>query len=444
MSSIEKPQTVTVNGSLFYNAKDLKHFDPEFFKGFKANIRKVIVKKNISKDNYMYAMWSTKHGWKPCIAQENQLSKKAQLLLTDSWVMDNMPNMTTNKRDEKDYPPDAPPILDLEDDEKFHDNEGNAVEIETRGYRTSKGVLFLAKDVAIVFNMPHLVKALTKEDRGYEKGHHYQFYSTVGVNDANQRTKEIFITYKGMLKILFSSRTGNADKFVDWATETLFTVQMGTSDQKETLASTLIGQSVQNVRAVFNTCAKKVPCIYRFALGKAKQLRPTMDLPANIHDDFIIIKYGFTDDIERRTKEHDKQYGSIDGVQLGLMEFSYIDPKFLSEAETDIKDFFQTIEIPIEYKSFKELVAIDPKHEKQIQKQYKYIGTEYQGNVTDLVMQIKDLKTKLEFVSQEKHYEMKMKDKEIEIKQKDIDILNEKLKYESLKNEMLENKLLND
>ena len=74
-----------------------------------------------------------------------------------------------------------------------------------------------------------------------------------------------------MLKILFSSQKGDADKFVDWATETLFTVQMGTSDQKETLASTLIGQSVQNVRAVFNTCAKKVPCICRFALGKAKQ-----------------------------------------------------------------------------------------------------------------------------------------------------------------------------
>ena len=137
MTSIEKPQPVTVNGSLFYNAKDLKQFDPEFFKGFKANIRKVIVKKNISKDNYIYAMCSTKHGWNPCIDQEKQLSKKAQLLLTDSWVMDNMPNMTTNKRDEKDYPPDAPPILDLEDEEKFHDNEGNAVEIETRFHHLS-------------------------------------------------------------------------------------------------------------------------------------------------------------------------------------------------------------------------------------------------------------------------------------------------------------------
>ena len=91
MTSIEKPQTVTVNGSLFYNAKDLKQFDPEFFKGFKANIRKVIVKKNISKDNYMYEVWHlfTKR-WKPCIDQ-TKLSAKAQLLLTEAWVMINMP-----------------------------------------------------------------------------------------------------------------------------------------------------------------------------------------------------------------------------------------------------------------------------------------------------------------------------------------------------------------
>ena len=433
MTSIVKPQTVTVNGSLFYNAKDLKKFDPEFFKGFKANIRKVIVKKNISKENYVYATHSKTNGWNLCIDQI-KLSAKAQLLLTESWVIENMPNMTNNERDEKEYPPDAPPILDLENDENFHDNEGNAVEIETRGERTAKGVFFRAKDVANVFKMPNLCQILMEDKSRYENIYHYVVYSVESRTIANQQVKEIFITYKGMLKILFSSRTGNADKFVDWATETLFTVQMGTADQKETLASTLIGQSVKNVRAVFKTCAKKVPCIYRFALGTAKQLRPTMDLPANIKDEYIIIKYGLTEDIERRTKEHGKQYGSIKGVQLGLMEFSYIDPKFLSEAETDIKDFFQTIEIPIEYKSYKELVAIDPKHEKQIQKQYKYIGTEYQGNITELVLQIKDLKTKLEFASKENAYKLKEKDYIIELK-------DEKLKYQELKNEVLEMKL---
>jgi hypothetical protein len=66
-------------------------------------------------------------------------------------------------------------------------------------------------------------------------------YPTTREEIYNDRVKGIFITYKGMLQSLFSSQRGNADKFVDWATETLFTVQMGTADQKETLAATLIG-----------------------------------------------------------------------------------------------------------------------------------------------------------------------------------------------------------
>ena len=160
-----------------------------------------------------------------------------------------------------------------------------------------------------------------------------------------------------------------------------------------------------------------------------------------------------TDDIERRTKEHDKQCGSIKGVQLGLMPaeaaLSYIDSKFLSEAETDIKDFFQTIEIPIAYKSYKEVVAIDPKHEKQIAMQYKYIGPEYQGTITDLVIQIKDLKRYIESMVETNRYKLQakdhqvamkdkdllMKDKDLVIKDKELETMNEKLKYESLQND---------
>ena len=80
------------------------------------------------------------------------------------------------------------------------------------------------------------------------------------------------------------------------------------------------------------------------------------------------------------------------------------------------------------------MVAIDPKHEKQIQKQYKCIGTEYQGNITDMVLQIKDLKTKLDFANKENVYKLKEKDYIIELK-------DEKLKYQELKNEVLEMKL---
>ena len=130
-----------------------------------------------------------------------------------------------------------------------------------------------------------------------------------------------------MLKILFSSRTGIADKFIDWATETLFTVKMGTIEQKEELISGIIGIPAKSLRQVLKTSTQSVHCVYRFALGTAKNLRGSMNLPMDILDDYIIVKYGYTDDLMRRTGEHIKTYEKIKGSKLELMNYVYVDPK---------------------------------------------------------------------------------------------------------------------
>jgi hypothetical protein len=284
----------------------------------------------------------------------------------------------------------------------------------------------LAKDVAKAFEIPRLLDIIKDKNTSYLEHIHYNFYSLVPNSFGDPRTNnknQLFITYRGILKILFSSRTGNAEKFVDWATETLFTVQIGSEEQKEELGAILIGQSVKNVRSVFKTCAKKVPCIYRFALGTAKILRKPMNLSEDIKDDFVIIKFGLTSDLDRRISEHIKEYEIIPGVKLGLMDFSYIDPRFLSQAECDIKDFFKTIEIPVKYEKYDELIAINPKHEKQIKKQYKFIATEYQGSITELINQIIELKHQIEL----KNKDFEKQQIEIELKDKIIKLLESKL-----------------
>jgi len=53
-----------------------------------------------------------------------------------------------------------PELLILDDEEKFNDNEGNVVEIETRGERTAKGIYFLCKDVSNVFDLQRLDNTL--------------------------------------------------------------------------------------------------------------------------------------------------------------------------------------------------------------------------------------------------------------------------------------------
>jgi prophage antirepressor-like protein len=41
--------------------------------------------------------------------------------------------------------------------------------------------------------------------------------------------KQLYLTYEGMIKVLYSSKSGKAKSFRNWATKTLFTVQIMTS-----------------------------------------------------------------------------------------------------------------------------------------------------------------------------------------------------------------------
>jgi hypothetical protein len=233
MDTVQRPQIIKHKEISYYNANDLKAYDPIFFHGTSAGVRKIVDRKNIDSSNIHYATRSKKFGWTSCCHQ-NKPSTKAKLLLLESWVLTNVPKMMpgSNESKEEQYEyPETPPIIHLEDNEKFKDNDDNIFEIETRGERTHKGIYFLAKDVLTVFEMPNLSKNIKaiNGNMNYDENIHYKFYSVNRYNVSNQRVKELFITYKGMLKILFNSRSGNAESFTDWATETLFTIQMGTA-----------------------------------------------------------------------------------------------------------------------------------------------------------------------------------------------------------------------
>ncbi len=65
-----------------------------------------------------------------------------------------------------------------------------------------------------------------------------------------------------MLKVLFSSRSGKAENFQDWATDILFRVQLGTTEQKDKLISSIKGVSYNTIQELFSINARQLPCIY--------------------------------------------------------------------------------------------------------------------------------------------------------------------------------------
>lgn len=430
MDEILRPKSISLNNITYYNADDLRNYDSAYFHGCSRTVRDIIKKRSIDSDQYMYATWGKKNGW-TLSSNQSKPSNKAKLLLLEEWVKQNIPKMKPESEETKEAEyeyPELPALLYLENEEKFKDENGEVVEIETRGERTSTGVYFLAKDVSIAFEMPNLNKTLLDTRWEYNRDEHYKTFIDTNRDILNfhMNKKQLYITYKGMLKILFSSRSGKANSFVDWATETLFTAQMGTTGQREELVSGIIGIPAKSLRQVLKTSTTATPCIYRFALGTAKELRDKMNLSEDIKDDYIIIKYGYTDDLVRRTSEHMKTYKSILPRDLELMNYVYIDPKFLSQAEVDIKEFFSDIEIHVKYESFVELVAINPKHEKIIKKQFKYMHTEYAGAVKDLIDQIAELKRQMQIDNERHQWELKDKDRIIEnqktiIEKKDVE-----------------------
>ena len=104
-------------------------------------------------------------------------------------------------------------------------------------------------------------------------------------------------------------------------------------------------------------------------------------------------------------------YKDIKGVKIELMNYALIDPKYISEAEEDIKEYYTTIENKIEYRTFDELVAIDLKHEKEINKHHKYISTQYSGCMKELMcdeLKNNEEKYKLEIINLEKIHNLEL------------------------------------
>jgi len=167
---------------------------------------------------------------------------------------------------------------------------------------------------------------------------------------------------------------------------TLFIHQFGTTEKKEELGADLLGIDLTTLRDFLRTSVDKIPCLYLFYLGDAGDLREK--IPNGLENNRKMYKYGFTDDLERRTRDHRKSYGE----HIQLVHFVYIDPKYLSKAETSFKE---KIECFTDLKnngmkpnsnsdiSRKEIISYDDRFKKTIHSNLKDIGEIYSGILRD-------------------------------------------------------------
>lgn len=168
----------------------------------------------------------------------------------------------------------ASEIIELNDLEKFKDENGTPLNIETRGECKYNKIFFKVKDVSQVFEIDNLKTTIIDKRGEYSKNIHYKYFYCKKMDISQNKTSKIlFLTYEGILRVLFITRNQKTIPFIKWAVEILFITQMGLKEDKQKLVSNILGINAQVVKEVFNCDTNTLPCVYLFTLGYVKDLR---------------------------------------------------------------------------------------------------------------------------------------------------------------------------
>jgi hypothetical protein len=113
---------------------------------------------------------------------------------------------------------------------------------------------------------------------------------------------------------------------------------------------------------------------------------------------------------------------------------------YISNAETDIRDFFESLEIGLEYENYDELVIIKPSLLKSVERQYKQLSNAYAGHIKDMIKEVEDMKNQLELKDEKNKNIVLIKDNELLVKDNENNMLRKDLEIEKMKNLILEMK----
>lgn len=409
---------------------------PIYSKGCRS-VRDLIKKKEIDNNKFIFAR-QIDGKW---VISDGRSVKFDKVFFIQEF-METIPEL--NKKSDKEIVDDngitkAPNIIYLKDDEKFKDDDGNVIEIETRGERDVDTAYFKVKDVMEGFNMENLYKNIIDKDTQYTLNKDYKYFMCNIFHNLENKVnkkidtkpiikKELFLTYRGMLRCLFVSRNNKTDNFISWATKTLFVAQLGTTEQKDMLVSKIKGVSYNAIQELFSINARDLPCIYLTAFNKVGILRKNMNIDMKYKDDDIVYKFGLTKSFEIRKNGHKSEYKKIENlIDMKLVQYTYIDPLYVNEAENDIKNMLE--EYKLNWENHDELVVIPNNMLKFVNTLYTNIGMRYSGHTQEFMKKINDLELCISTLKKDQEYqkiifEEKLNNKDLVIDKKNLIIDN--------------------
>nr|QOI90538.1 hypothetical protein HWQ62_00407 [Pyramimonas orientalis virus] len=435
---MDNVKTYVSNNRTFYLLEDIKEqqLNVDYFTGCKS-MKKCIQRQKIPDDKIVYMKNNKEYdaGYKLAFVyieedyvknhilnKEEQTKKKEEEMKQrkEKRIEENKKRKEFNENEIE----DAPDVLHLEDEEMFKDEEGVVMDIETRGEKTQDGIFFKASDIGKAFDYENVCSTVIDVRCKYQHGTDYKYFKIFKKQGVSLLFKTVlFLTYDGVLKVLFCSQGDRGVRFRKWASRILFTMQMGSQEDKDKLAAEALNVDVSTVKQLFRKSCRAIPCVYLFEVGTVGNMRQHFNLKNFNDDNDKVYKFGRTEDMARRAGEHQKTYGTLKDNSFSLAVFSYIDLTFVSKAETKLKNHFNNMNVFVEDDNHNELVVMNKSKLQTMKELYNNIYTQCSGNNKDLINQIQEMQlnhqnellmNEHENELQRSKYEQTLKDKEHE------------------------------
>ncbi len=311
----------------------------------------------------------------------------------------------------------VPPIINDKDLVFFKNEEGEEYNVLMRGERTRKGIFFRVKDVERCFEIPELSKTLQRDHTGYRNGIHYAWF-TMSSGDAvpnrHNKKNELYLTYEGLMRVIYRSNSGVASEFRCWIDECVFAMNWGTKDQKAKVVSRALNVDANHLKAIMNKCSGSITCLYLIDI--------------DIKDgDRRVFKYGFTNDLKRRFSEHMSTYGK----EIKLEKFIFIPELDLSTAEATFRDSVSGHRY-FAMENRNELISLCDKGFENVQTIFSTIMSKHCGNFREInalfESEKKDYEAKL--IIKDEQCKRFMAEKQSEVYKLQIELLELKLQIQ--------------
>lgn len=331
-------------------------------------------------------------------------------------------------------------------------------------YKTRQIILYTTND-KILFDIQHVISMLDPSDRT-RRAKYEEFSPKITnfmcvKNDYGGYIVRELIPEEVMYEIILSSNSAISKSFkkdvsmiIKKAREDnkLFVVDDAIVYDAQPLTSLVPQKKFLAIEGCENEMTKKVletsittiSCIYLFTIGTVKDLREKMKIDNKYSDDDIVIKYGKTEDLLRRSQEHIATFKKYNG-NAKLKYYVWVDVEYQSKAETNVKKYFKRMNKLFTCESLEELAILTHDELKEVKEYYGQISDIYCGKLKNIIethkKEINDYEKKL---SHEKHkYELMKKEYELKSQMfaKECESKDQMLAKERETNELLKSLL---